>query len=124
MSLLNELGDTLTVVINKDISTSAEITLIPAIIGMSYFRVLANVICIIDVDFSLTTYTLQEDGTLTFDKSLIAGQPDIWYQCINKNIANTKVTLVEPDNVPNNSVSLTFQFTREIPSCFVSSFKP
>ena len=124
MSLINDLGDTLTVVINKELSFSSSIKLIPSIIGMSYFRVISNVICVIDVDFSLTTYTLQENGSITYDKSLIAGNPDVWYQCINKNIQSSVVTLVDPANVPNDSVSLTFQFVREIPSCFTSTFKP
>jgi hypothetical protein len=124
MSLLNDLGDTLTVVINKAISNSSSITLIPSIIGMSYFRVISNVICVIEVDFSLTTYTLDADGNITYDKSLIAGHPDVWYTCINKNISSSVVRLVDPDNVPNNTVSITFQFVREIPSIFISTFKP
>lgn len=123
MSLLNELGDTLTVVINNQPGYgSSTINLIPPIIGMNYFRVLSNVICLISVDFSLTTYTIAEDGSISLDKSLIAGKPDTWYTCINKNIASTTITLIDPAKVPTQNVSLTFQFVRNIPDSLIQKF--
>ena len=75
MSIINKLGDTLTVVFNSSNSYSATLSLFPEIKNQKYFRAISNLVTLVSCDFSITGYNVDSLGALTTVKQILVGAP-------------------------------------------------
>lgn len=123
MSIINNLGDNLTVTLNSANNYSTRLSLFPEILNQSYFRVLSNLNTIVNCDFTNTTYYIDSTGQLTRKKQILVGDPLIWYPCVNKKIKDSEIS-IDSDFQPENSqpVSLVFQFVQQIPDQYIQQF--
>jgi len=121
MSIINKLGDTLTVVFNSSNSYSATLSLFPEIKNQKYFRAISNLVTLVSCDFSITGYNVDSLGALTTVKQILVGDPNIWYPVTNSFIKDTVLTVV---NQPSTSqvITVTFQFVDHIPDNYKINF--
>lgn len=121
MSVINDLGDTLTVVFNSANSYTAKLSLFPEIRNQKFFRALSNFITLVSCDFSITGYNSTNAGVLTTAKQILVGDPNIWYPVTNSFIKDTVLKIV---STPTNSqaITVTFQFVDHIPSDYLVKY--
>ena len=106
--------DTLLCVFNPSNSHTQQITLSPPIFDKYYFRILSTRICLLEISFAKTVYSLNPDGTIGFDSSCIGGDKTIYYQCTDQNLTTGVVRLVDPQ--PNEELSVIFEFKTNAPT--------
>lgn len=121
MTTINNLGDNLAVVLSKsnNFSTEGLSNLNPPIEQQEYFRILSNNVVEIYCSFTANTATINEDGTLTESKLIIAGLKDVWYKCKDRSITTPIIYLTSPDPSIYNSIDMVFQFVKQVPSDYL-----
>ena len=125
MSGINFLGDSLSIRLTKanNYSTlSDRVSLVPSIEEMRAFRILSNHVVEIYCDFAYNSGIVEEDGSITERKTVIAGMEDVWYQ-MSGSIVSPIVYLVDPSPTlcQFDSIDMIFQFAKGIPNDYIFS---